>query len=140
MVGVPATAALILTISEDGDNLTITSAGTRVDGVPINDVIVVAKAGGPAKVTGSGAYDSLGMTRPDSRTLEWTASRQGQVGARLRYSLSPDGGTLPGPSRASAPKESGSMECRFWSGSRKHPRQVRVCRIVIQPNESLLAG
>jgi hypothetical protein len=93
MVGAQATAELVLTIEEDGENLTLKSDGRRVDGVRINDVITVPKSGGVAKLIGTAAVDSVTMVRENATTMEWTGMRQGQAN-RIRYSLSPDGRTL----------------------------------------------
>ena len=104
MVGDQATAELVLTIEEDDENLTLKSDGRRVDGVRINDVITVPKSGGVAKLLGTATVDSLTMVRENATTMEWTGVRQGQVGNRIRYSLSPDGRTLTRTTERAGPQ------------------------------------
>jgi hypothetical protein len=102
MTGAPATAEMILVISEEGDNLVVIPSGRRVDGAALTGRLVVPKAGGTVKAPEGeirrgdlgDAYDSAIVTRINRSTLQVVRMRQGIKVLTVKLALSPDGKTL----------------------------------------------
>jgi ankyrin repeat protein len=95
MSGAPATAELILTISEEGDHLVVVPSGKTTDGVPLTGKLTPPKAGGTVPAPqGTVAYDSTIVTRINPHTIQIVTMRQSRELARIRLELTPDGKTL----------------------------------------------
>ena len=87
---------LILTISENGNDLLVATSGKAADGSPISaDVLVVPKTGGTVKAAaGQKNYDSTVFSRKDPNTIDMVAMQQGKERTRVKLALSKDGKTL----------------------------------------------
>ena len=87
---------MVLTISEEGNNLLIATSGKTATGGQIEaDVLVLPKKGGTIKAPeGQKNYDSTVVSRRDPNTIEMLASLKGKERTRVKLALSRDGKTL----------------------------------------------
>ena len=105
MSGAPATAEMVLTISDEGDHLVVIPSGRTVDGAPLTGRLIVPKAGGTVlPPQGMVDYDSTVITRPNARTIQVVRMRQGKELTRILLEVSPDGRTLTRAIRATSPQ------------------------------------
>jgi len=119
MSGAPATAELILTISEEGDHLVVVPSGKTTDGAPLTGRLTPPKAGGTVPAPpGTVAYDSTIVTRINPHTIQILTMRQGRELARILLELTPDGKTLTRSIRSTnaqgQPVEGVSVLERHW--------------------------
>jgi len=105
MSGAPATAEMLLTISDEGDHLVIISSGKTVDGAALTGRLSVPKAGGTVpSPQGTVDYDVAIITRPSPRAIQVVRMRQGKELMRIRLEVTPDGKTLTRSIRATNPQ------------------------------------
>ena len=105
MSGAPATAEMLLTISDEGDHLVIIPSGKTVDGAALTGRLSVPKAGGTVpSPQGTVDYDVAIITRPSPHAIQVVRMRQGKELMRIRLEVTPDGKTLTRSIRATNPQ------------------------------------
>ena len=89
-------AQMTLTISEDGANLLVATAGKTAAGADISaDVLTLPKAGGTVKAPASERnFDSTIVKRTNANTIDLVAMQKGKERTRVKFALSRDGKTL----------------------------------------------
>jgi hypothetical protein len=106
MSGAPATAEMVLAISDEGDHLVIIPSGKTIDGASLTGRLIVPKAGGTVPAPpGTVAYDLAVITRPNPNAIQVVRMRQGKELVRIRLELTPDGKTLTRSIRATNPQD-----------------------------------
>jgi hypothetical protein len=89
-------AEMLLTISEDGAYLLVSTSGKTAAGAPITaDVLVLPIVGGTVKApAGEKNYDSTVVKRTNATTIDMVAMQKGKERTRVKLALSRDGKTL----------------------------------------------
>ena len=89
-------AEMTLTISEEGTNLLVATAGKTAAGADITaDVLTLPKAGGTVKAPASERnFDSTVVKRTNANTIDVVAMQKGKERTRVKFALSRDGKTL----------------------------------------------